>query len=152
MIRTQANTIISRPAATVFEYVATDFFLNYRRWSPEVIHLQAATDGPVGLGSSGRQIRVDMGVRTECSFRISVFEVDRRVDFQCMSTPMLSSYRMEGFADSTRLTFIFEYSGAHLLMRPFKRRIQDTVHKGAVQVVTNINNLLESETKLTPSR
>ncbi len=59
---------------------------------------------------------------------------------------------MEEFADRTRLTFIFEYSGAHLLLRPFKRRIQDTVHKGAVQVVTNINNLLESETKLTPSR
>ena len=145
MIRSQADTIITRPAAAVFDYVAVDFFQNYQRWSPEVISLQAATPGPVGLGTIGRQVRIDMGMRTECSFRVSLFEIGRGVDFQCMSMPMLSSYRMDEIADKTRLTFIFEYSGSDFFLRPFKRRIHATVQKGALQVVSNIKRLLESD-------
>ncbi|MEN8178098.1 MAG: SRPBCC family protein [Pseudomonadota bacterium] len=144
MIRSQASAIISRPAADVFEYVATDFFQNYQHWSPEVISLQATTDGPVGLGARGRQVRIDMGVRSECSFRVSVFEPARRVDFQCTSTPMLSSYRIDELGNGARLTFVFEYSGSSFLLRPFRRYIHSTVQRGAQQVVSNIKGLVES--------
>ena len=144
MIRSQASTIISRPATAVFEYVAVDFFLNYQRWSPEVISLRATTPGPVGLGTRGRQVRIDRGIRTECWFRISVFDFARQVDFKCTTAPMLSSYRIEGLGERSRLTFLFEYAGSDFWLRPFKGQIQRTVQRGTQQVVANIKGLVES--------
>jgi len=144
MIRSQANIRIARSATAVFDFVGTDFFRNYRHWSPEVVSLQAITDGPIGLGTRGRQVRVDMGVRTECQFRVSAFEPDRRIDFLCTSPAILSSYRFEGLGDDCRLTFMFEYSGSTLLLLPFRKRLDKTVQKGTQQVVANIKELLET--------
>lgn len=145
MIRAQANILISRPAEAVFEYVAVDFFKNYRRWSPEVISLWAISNGPVRLGATGQQVRMDMGFRTECKFRVSVFDLARRVDFAGISAPILSSYRMHEIGRQTRLTFIFEYSGPGFLILPFKKQLRSTVQEGARQMVLNIKQLMESE-------
>jgi phage-related protein len=145
MIRSQASIRIARPAPLVFDFVATDFFRNYRHWSPEVVSLQAITDGPVGLGSQGRQVRIDMGVRTVCRFRVSRFEPTRRIDFQCTSPNILSSYRIAQEGEATRLTFLFEYSGSNVLLRPFRKQIDRTVQRGVEKVVRKIKDLLESQ-------
>ena len=144
MIHAQASITISRSPATVFEYVAEGFFRNYPNWSPEVLSVQAISEGPVKVGTRGKQVRLDMGVRTECEFRISRFEPGRRVDFRCISVPLLSSYLMEASGNNTRLTFIVEYSGSTLLLGPFRRKIDKTMQKGSEQVVSNIKALLES--------
>lgn len=145
MVRTQAHICIARPRTEVFRFVATDFFENYRRWSPEVIVLQATSPGPIGLGSTGRQVRVDFGRRTEVSFRVSAFDELNRIDFQGLSMPMLSSYRFIEVDRHTRLTFIFELARLDIFMRPFTGLINQKVQRGAQQMVWNIKRLLESD-------
>jgi hypothetical protein len=144
MIRAQANTLIMRPRTEVFRFVATDFFANYPRWSPEVLMLRATSPGPIAVGSTGRQVRVDYGRRTELSFRVTVFEADSRVDFRGISQPMFSSYRFAEMGGQTRLTFIFELNRLDYLMRPFSGLINMKVQQGVEQVVWNIQRLLES--------
>jgi hypothetical protein len=144
MIRTEASILISRPIEEVFDYVAIDFFKNYQRWSPEVVSVRTISDGPISLGATGEQVRIDSGFRTQCRFRVSVFEQARRIDFTGISAPFLSSYRFQELHGKTRLTFIFEYTGPELLVLPFKRHIRHSVHQGSKRVVQKIKLLLES--------
>ncbi|MDJ0807617.1 MAG: SRPBCC family protein [Gammaproteobacteria bacterium] len=144
MIRTHASIIIMKPANSVFEYVADGFFQHYQRWCPEVIHLQAISSGPVKLGTRGRQIRMDMGFRSECDFRVTSYEPVRRIDFQCVSPPMLSSYRLDQLGERTRLTFLFVYSGSDFFLGPLRSKVQQTIQHGAYQIVSNIKILVEA--------
>lgn len=109
--------------------------------------LRATSPGPIRVGSTGWQARVDYGRRTEVSFRVSVFDACRRVDFQGISLPMLSSYRFVDVNQRTRLTFLFELKRIDYFMRPFTGLINLKVQQGAQQVVENIKRLLEAETR-----
>jgi hypothetical protein len=147
MIRAQATTIIARHPSEVFQFVATDFFANYPRWSPEVVMLRATSPGPLRVGSTGWQARVDFGRRTELSFRVSILDECKRVDFQGISLPMLSSYRFVEINRMTRLTFLFELKHLDFGIRPFSGLINLKVQQGAKQVVGNIKRLLEAEAR-----
>ncbi len=145
MVKTQASTVIAKPTDHVFDFIAVDFFDNYRRWSPEVLSLELLSSGPVQVGTLGRQVRVDHGRRTEATFKVTAFERDRRIDFQGISDPFFISYQFEGMADRTRLTFIFELSRLEFFMRPFEKLIHAAVHEGAERIVRNIKGLIETE-------
>ncbi len=145
MVRARASALIRSPADRVFEFIAVDFFRNYRRWSPEVVSLQPLSDGPVRLGTTARQVRVDRGRRTESTFRVSQFERGKRLEFQGVSDPFRVSYRLDDDAASTRLTFDFELSRLGLLMRPFEKLIRTVAQESAERVVENIRTLVEAE-------
>ncbi len=145
MVRTQASTFIARPAEQVFIFIAVDFFQNYKRWSPEVVSLERKSEGPVRVGTIGRQVRVDQGRRTESTFRVSRFETAKRIDFQGTSNPFRVSYQLDTVSDKTRLTFTFELLRLELFMRPFEKLIRVALQEGAERVVHNIKRLIETE-------
>jgi hypothetical protein len=145
MIKSQASTLINSTSDRVFKFIAVDFCRNYQRWSPEVIHLEPKSEGPVGIGTTCRQVRIDKGRRTESTFRVSSFEPGKRVDFQGTSNPFRASYQLDSFTDKTRLTFTFELHRLDLYMRPFEKLIRLALQEGAVRVVRNIKDLIEVE-------
>lgn len=95
MVRAQARTIIARPAEQVFNLIAVDFFKNYKRWSPEVVSLELKSEGPVRVGTTCRQVRIDQGRSTESTFRVSGFEPGKRIDFQGTSNSFRVSYQLD---------------------------------------------------------
>ena len=145
MVRGKASTLIARPAEQVFNFIAVDFLGNYQRWSPEVVSLESKTQGPVRVGTTCRQVRVDQGRRTESTFRVSRFEPAKRVEFEGMSNPFRVSYELAPTADKTRLTFTFELSRLEFFMRPFEKLIRIAMAEGAEKVVRNIKRLIETE-------
>ena len=152
MIKAQASTLISSPAETVFEFIAVDFFKNYKRWSPEVVALQPVTDGPVKVGTTARQVRIDQGRQSESTFRVCAFVPGKRVDFQGLSSPFYISYQLESVEENTRLTFVFELLKLEFYMRPFEKLIRIAIREGADQVVLNIKSLLAAEGSSGPIR
>ena len=145
MVRAQASTLIARPAEQVFNFVAVDFARNYKRWSPEVVSLESKSQGPVRVGTTCRQVRIDQGRRTESTFRVSRFEPGNHVEFEGMSNPFRVSYELAPTADRTRLTFTFELSRLELSMRPLEKLIRIALQEGAERVVRNIKELIETE-------
>jgi hypothetical protein len=145
MVRAQASTLIPRPAEEVFNFIAVNFFNNYRRWSPEVVSLEHKSELSVKVGTTCRQIRIDRGRRTESTFRVSVFEPVKRVEFQGMSNPFRVRYQLDPVADNTRLTFTFELFRLELYMRPFEKLIRIALQEDAERVVRNIKDLIETE-------
>lgn len=150
MVSARASILIDRPAPAVYAFIADDFTLNYRRWSPEVQRLELLTPGPLRVGSRARQVRVDQGRRTDCTFRVVALDRPSRVCFAETGDQFRIEYLMvpgPGGPDEapTRLTFGFQLNRLELYMRPFEKLIRAAVQDGAQRVVNNIKRLVESE-------
>jgi hypothetical protein len=70
--RTVTLTLESAPAE-VFEHIAREFFHNHPLWDPDIVELVKTSDGPIGLGTTGREIRSVNGRRFVTDFRITAF-------------------------------------------------------------------------------
>lgn len=144
MLRVQASTHVARPADEVFAFVALGFFEHYRKWSPEVVSVVQTSPGPLRVGTTGRQVRVDFGRRTEATFRVSALEAGRRIEFQGISTPFHVAYWFAGQPAGTQLGFRFELARLELYLRPFEGLIRRVADEGALRVVGNIKALVEA--------
>lgn len=142
----KASAMIDCPSGAVFKYIAVDFFQNYPKWSPEVIQLEALTDGPVKLGTEARQVRVDQGHRLESKFRVTIYEPSKRLCFAGVSDPYRCTYELQDMnhGKMVMLSFMFELLELQMFMRPFEKLIRIVVQDGAERTVRNIKRLTES--------
>jgi hypothetical protein len=146
MVRAQASILVSKPTEAVFDFVALDFYKNYRRWSPEVQRLEILSEGPIRVGSVARQVRVDYGRRTESTFRVMVLENPRRLEFLETRNRFRIGYLMDPASEGTRLTLTFELTRLELHLRPLVRLIRSVAQDGASRAVSSIKGLVEAET------
>lgn len=143
MVAAKSSILIQRSVEDVFRFVATDFFLNYPKWSPEVIELEKISEGPVGIGTTGRQVRLDQGRRSESLFRVMTFEPQHRIAFASTSgLQFRASYTFESLPEGAHVTFSLEIQvdGLPFLLKPV---MSGLVRNGTKQVVHNIKALLE---------
>ena len=155
MISARADILIQRPAEPVFTFVALDFFKNYQRWSPEVECLDLLSPGPIGVGSTARQVRVDQGRRTDTTFKIITLEPPQCLEFLELGERYRIRYVLEPVPlevdgsdpgpAHTRLIFSLELKRLSLIMRPFETLIRTAVQEGAERVVASIKELVELE-------
>ncbi|NEX19596.1 polyketide cyclase [Thiorhodococcus mannitoliphagus] len=146
MVRGEASILIDTEASRVFDFVATDFVNNYKRWSPEVQRLDLLTPGPLRVGSRARQIRVDQGRKSDTTFKIIALETPSRVGFVEQNGQYRTEYHVEPAGEGSRLRFYFELKRLDLYMRPFEKLIRVAIQDGAERVVRNIKGLIETET------
>lgn len=140
------SALIKSTAAEVFRFIGDDLFHNYPRWSPEVQELECLTDGPVGLGTMVRQVRVDHGQRSESTFRITIYEPPRRLAFAGVVEPYRCLYELQPYGDgnATELSFTFELLELKVFMRPFEQLVCSAIQDGAARTVENIKRLVEN--------
>lgn len=145
MVSASASTLIARPPEPVFDFVAVNFFSNYRRWSPEVQRLDVLSPGPIGVGSMARQVRVDHGRHTDSTFKVVAFEQPTVLEFAEHGNQYRICYRLDPLGAQTRLTFAFELIRLGILLRPLEKLIRAAVQESAERVVSNIKALVELE-------
>ncbi|MGG7055696.1 SRPBCC family protein [Nitrosomonas sp. ANs5] len=151
----KAHIIVKRSASELFHYIGDGLFENYPKWSPEVKELEQLTPGPVGLGTEGRQVRVDQGRRSESRFKIFAYEANTRVTLVGISDPFRCMYDLEDInsGESTKLTFTFELLELLMVMRPLEGLVRIAIKEGAERTVQNIKRLVEANASLrTPTR
>ncbi|MGG7054042.1 SRPBCC family protein [Nitrosomonas sp. ANs5] len=142
-----AHILTECSADELFRYIGKELFRNYPKWSPEIKALEQITPGPVGLGTEGRQVRIDLGHRTESRFIISAFEPDTRLTIVGVTDPFRCSYELQNIESgkSTRLIFSFELLELFVIMRPFEELIRVAIRDGAERTVQNIKHLIEAD-------
>jgi len=145
MVKSESSILIRCPPPDVYRFVVTDFVRNYPRWSPEVKQLKPLSNGPVALGWTARQVRVDQGRRTEADFRVIALEPERRVCFKGIKDPFVINYFFEPSGEQTKLTFSFELARLTFAMRPFEKLIRIAVQDGTDRVVRDLKALAERE-------
>ncbi len=143
----KASINVECPTSEIFKFMADDFFQNYPKWSPEVQELKQITPGPVKIGTMARQVRIDVGRRTEANFKITIYERDHRLGFAGVPDPFRCIYDLEEInsGKSTKLTFTFELLELMMVMRPMEALVRSTIKDGAERTVKNIKRLMENK-------
>lgn len=144
MLQTENSILIRRRIEDVYRFVATDFFENYPKWSPEVCELEKLSNGQMRVGVLGRQVRSDGGYRTEARFQVTHFTPLVELRFASRTTPRFDvRYRFDREVSDTRLTFNFNLE-LPFLIRPLRHRVGEVVTRGGSRVLHNLKILLET--------
>jgi carbon monoxide dehydrogenase subunit G len=96
------TVIIRRPVEEVFSFLAD--FENVPRWNHAIVETTKVSPGPVGVGTTYRQIR-SVPRRSEEGFEVTAFEPPRRLEVQGQIGPFRAriSYLLEPTGSGTRL-------------------------------------------------
>jgi hypothetical protein len=148
------DTIVDRPPAEVFRFVATDHFENHSKWDPDVIEMHQTSPGPVGVGTTASVIRRQGRGRVEGAVTVVAYEPDRVAAWTVSFGPFRLVQRSEfsaengGTATRLRLTIETRASGLMRLLVPLLRaRFRRTMGNS----LTAIRELLEATSGARPS-
>ena len=125
-----SNTIlIERTPHDVFEFVSD--LENVPRWNYAILETRKTSTGPVGVGTTYRQVR-SVPTRSEESLQVTEFEPDRRLSIRGRLGPFEATltYELEDVGGWTRLTNSadLEASGIMKLAAPIASgRIREAV-------------------------
>jgi uncharacterized protein YndB with AHSA1/START domain len=103
------SVFIVRPIEAVFAYMSD--YDNETEWWSNVIEAYLTSEGPMGLGTTGREVRKLNGVRFVSDWVITEFEAPNRVVFESTSGPFpyIGRVHLEEQGSGTKLTYIFEF-------------------------------------------
>ncbi len=75
-------------ARHAFDHIARRFFVNHSRWDPAVKEMIRDDEAPVGLGTTGREVRSYGGYQIVSEIRVTAFEPEQRFAFRTTSGPL----------------------------------------------------------------
>ena len=79
------DTIIDRPVAQVFQFVATDHFQNHPKWDPAIMKIIPLSPSPIAAGSTAQVIRKQgPGI-----LEVTAFEPDRLLTTRSVIGPFI---------------------------------------------------------------
>jgi uncharacterized protein YndB with AHSA1/START domain len=108
------SVTIRRPPEDVFKFLAT--FENVPQWNYAIVDTLKTSDGPVGVGTTYRQVR-SVPSRSEETFEVTEFERDRRLAIRGDLGPFEGTltYDLEPMGEGTRLTNTAHLEGSGLM-------------------------------------
>jgi uncharacterized protein YndB with AHSA1/START domain len=130
--RFDTTVVIDRPIEEVFDFLADGE--NDPKFSPRVLEIRKATDGPPGVGTVYASTVKDAGVKTKREFRLTEFERPTRIRWAEISKNLVTApeggYDLAPEGSGTRLTVhnVLEGHGFGKLIAPLALR---SARKGA---------------------
>ena len=97
--RVESAVTIERPVEDVFAYVL-DLEANGPAWCPDLESVEKTSEGPVGAGTTFRQVQNVMGKRRDTSLRFTAVETNRKIEAAAELGPI-----------APRMSLIFETVG-----------------------------------------
>ena len=144
MARAEVSMVIKRSASDIFAFL-TDIEKG-TEWQAELVEVSQTSTGPMGVGTTIREVRRFLGRKLESVFQVTEFEPSQKLAFQSTVAPfpMRGQYTLEPEAEDagTKVTFVIEadLSGA------FKMAETIVVHTAKRQIdadLTKLKALLE---------
>lgn len=78
-MKSSTSVIIHRPIEEVFKFVATDYFENRPKWSSSIVELQNTSEGPMDVGTTGRQISDNGGPYFDSKLVVTEYVLNSRL-------------------------------------------------------------------------
>lgn len=132
------------PLDQLFKLVADGYFENAPRWDTGLLEIAKTSEGPVGVGATGREARMDLpGLRAEQSLQVVEFERNCRFTVKAESPgkgTVLTSYAFETVGSGSRITVHLEMEaeGGSFLMRS---AMKQTVRRATEALAQRIASL-----------
>jgi hypothetical protein len=121
-----ASVVIDRPIDEVFAFLADGY--NDKKFSPRVLEIEKATDGPPGLGTVYRSTVKDAGLKTKREFELTEFVAPTRIRWTERSKNIITAseggYDLspEGSGTRVRIYNVLEGHGFGKLLLPMALR------------------------------
>ena len=135
-------TFIRCPVAEVFAFVTN--VENDLRWQPQISEVRVTSEGPIGVGTTFREVRHMFGFRFVWDMNITVFEPNRRICIESLrgAVPYRGCRDFEPVEDGTR---IIETSCVELwpVFRPFRRLLANQSHQPVEAAYARLKAILE---------
>ena len=133
---------IDRPVETVFAFIADGE--KCPQWRPGILDIKHVSGEGVGAAYT-QGVRGPMGRRVAADYRITVFEPNRRIDFQTISGPVRphGRYDFEKLPGGTRLTFSLDAEVKGLQKLLMGSMVQKTMDS-EVHAIDNVRRILET--------
>jgi carbon monoxide dehydrogenase subunit G len=143
--RFEGTTIIDRPIAEVFAFVADGE--NDKKFSPRVQEIRKTTDGPIGVGTVYASTVKDAGMKTQREFKLTEFAPPTRIRWAEQSKNLVTApeggYDLAEEGGGTRVTVynVLEGHGPGKLLAPLALR---SARKGADDFANAIKRAVEA--------
>ena len=139
------NTVtIRRPVEDVFSFLAD--FKNVPKWNHAIESTTKTSPGPVGVGSTYRQIRSEPK-KSEEGFEVTVFEPARRLAIEGEIGPFRAraDYLLEPIEGATRLTNAVELEPASAVSKLLAPFAGSRIKTAVAENLGVLKQLLESD-------
>ena len=105
MIHIQQSIVIYQPVTKVFAFLTNAE--NETQWQAGLIEAKFTSAGPVGVGTTGRDLRQFMGRPIETTWKVTEFERDQKMAFSIVTGPIpfQGSYAFRPVENGTELIF-----------------------------------------------
>jgi hypothetical protein len=129
-----------------FTFIATDFFENHRRWDPAITELTQTSPAPLGVGTTGREVR-QFGGRQVADFRVTEYAPARRFAFTNTSGAFWldRAYTLTPDDGGTRICFTFDMRPRALPMRLFAPLLHGMIKAQVTANIERLRHLLTDE-------
>ncbi len=140
------SIVIKRPVADVFAF--TDDIENEVIWRPELTSSEKTSDGPIGVGTTGRSVYKILGRPATSEWVITEYEPNRKVVFQSdgANGPHRGVWLYEPIDVDTKFTWIVENENEmHGIFRRLRENVQTRLSTRVFQSdLENLKRLLEA--------
>ena len=133
---------MNRPPTEVFAFIADGE--NCPQWRPGVLDIKCVSGEGVGTKYS-QGVKGPMGRRIAADYEVTVFEPDRRLEFETLTGPARphGRYELEPADGGTRLTFALDAHLTGLSKLLMGSAVQKTMGS-EVRTLDNLKRVLES--------
>jgi len=144
MIDVNVSTVINRPAADVFAFVAD--FENHRKWETDFQEVKQLTSKPGGIGTTYQCLLKFPGQTASSKFKITEYVLNQKIAFvgepAGPATPR-GSFLFEAVEGGTKITSLPqpEFRGFFRLLEPV---MAGYIRKNNVAHLNNLKRLLEA--------
>jgi carbon monoxide dehydrogenase subunit G len=132
---------IATPIETVFAFIADGE--NCPRWRSGILDIKRVSGEGVGA-TYAQGVSGPMGRRVSADYQVTVFEPNRRIEFQTTTGPVRphGRYDFEAVAGGTRLTFSLDAEVKGIKKLLMGSMVQKTM-VGEVHALDNVKRILE---------
>lgn len=136
------SVTINRPASEVFAFVVDGE--KCPQWRPSVLDIKRVSGDGVGTTYS-QGVKGPMGRRIAADYQVTVFEPDRRLEFQTLTGPARphGRYDLEPVDGGSRLTFSLDAQLTGLSKLLMGSAVQKTMDN-EVRTLDNLKRVLET--------
>ncbi|MGA2521057.1 MAG: SRPBCC family protein [Acidimicrobiales bacterium] len=134
------SILVERPSAEVFSYLADP--RTHHEWQPDLLRTELVTDGEIGVGTRGVEVRRLLGREIRAPFQITRREPPTRQEFHTTGGPVRpdGTMRCESIGEATKVTYEFQLHG------PMGRLLARVIGKGLCPNLARLKERLEAGT------
>lgn len=136
--------LTSKSPKEAFDFVAVNYFKNHQKFDPEIHGMINHTEGPVGKGSKGSEVRKFAGKRILLDFEVTDFKPLKFFAFANTSGPLYleRSYSFEPTSEGAKVTFVFDTRPRNLLGKLAFPLLSKTMRKNLSKNIQTLSELL----------